>query len=81
MYWGGDRDKRAEKETERFVLYPCPDKTEFRLFYYLHFLALEDIGKILKACRCIYRHKRSLLEAQCCTCNLHHAFLRAEGTG
>lgn len=28
------------------MLYPCPDKTAFRLFYYVHLMLLEDVGKI-----------------------------------
>lgn len=35
----GVKGERREKEIERLVLYPCPEKTEFILFYYLHVLA------------------------------------------
>lgn len=74
MYWGLKGERR---EKERLVLYLCPKKTEFILFYYFCILAWEDVGKIFKACRCIYRHWGRFWRLWC-TCNLHHTFLRAE---
>lgn len=71
------KGERREKEIERLVLYLCPEKKEFLLVYYFHVLAWEDVGKIFKACGCIYRHWRRFWRLWC-SCNLHHTFLRAE---